>query len=237
MVRLLMVCSVVLALSAADAARAEVTTFQPNPVDLNDLDHHSVYTWRIDNVNPNNLPITAATITISSIANWDSSPNILYMHLLDTAKHSGVSSFIDDPSNQTPVPTSQMIDDFVDTRYHNQSNWLVASGTADTFLTSKSFTTTPTNYVYTFTADQLKALNAYVANGHNVALGFDPDCHFYNNGIKFNITTAAVPEPSAIFLLGGGLIGLFFRHRALKRRQAELDADAEVDADADATKP
>jgi hypothetical protein len=155
------------------------------------------------------------------------------MHLLDTAKHGGVSSFVDDPSEQSPVPSSQMIDDFVNTRYHDRSDWLVAEGTADTFLTSKSFTTTPTNYVYTFTADQVKALNQYVASGHDIALGFDPDCHFDNNGIKFTITTAAVPEPSAIFLLGGGLIGLFFRHRALKRRQAELAAD--VDADADAT--
>jgi hypothetical protein len=232
MTRLLKLGSLLLALSAASTATAGVTSFQPNPVDLNDLDHHSLYTWRIDNIDPSGLPITAAQISIQGIANWDSSPNILFMHLLDTAKHSGVASFVDDPSNQTPVPTSQMIDDFTNTRYHDNRNWLVASGTADTFLTSKSFTTHPTNYIYTFTADQLKALNAYVANGHDIALGFDPDCHFFNNGITFSITTAAVPEPSAIVLLSGGLLGLFFRHRALKRRQAELDAQIEADATA-----
>lgn len=226
MVRLLQACGLVVMLSGVSTASAAVTSFQPNPVDLNDLDHHRVYTWRIDNVDPSGLPITGAQISIQGIANWDSSPNILYMHLLDTARNSGVASFVDDPSNQAPVPTSQMIDDFVDTRYHDLSTWLVAPGTADTFLTSKSFTTTPTNYVYTFNADQVKALNDYVANGHDIALGFDPDCHFFNNGIKFTVTTAAVPEPSAIFLLGGGLLGLYFRHRALKRRQAELDAEA-----------
>lgn len=222
MTRFLGACSLVLALSAVSSARADVTSYQPTPADLNDLDHHMVYTWRINNIDPTNAPITSATIEIKDIANWDSSPNILFMHLLDTAKSAGVASFVDDPGNEVPVPTSQMIDDFKNTRYHNQSNWLVAPGTGDTFLTQQSFTTKPTNFVYTFTGDQLKALNAYVANGHDIALGFDPDCHFFNNGISFCITTCAVPEPSAIFLLGGGLIGLFFRRRALKRREAEL---------------
>src|SRR5258705_7292035 len=39
-------------------------------------------------------------------------------------------------------------DDFANTRYHNQGPWLVANGTADPFLTSRSFTTTRTNYAY-----------------------------------------------------------------------------------------
>jgi hypothetical protein len=224
MARLLRMCSLVLVLSATSVASAAVTSFQPNPVDLNDLDHHQVYTWRIDNINLGGETITGASISIKSIANWDTGPNMLFIHLLDTAKKSGVRSFVDDPSNATPVPASQIIDDFANTRYHNQSNWLVANGTADTFLTSRSFTTTPTDYVYTFTADQLKALNSDVANGKDIALGFDPDCHYYNNGVTFKITTAAVPEPSAIVLLGGGIIGLFFRHRALRRRQIELES-------------
>ncbi|WP_406698610.1 PEP-CTERM sorting domain-containing protein [Singulisphaera sp. Ch08] len=226
MAKLFGVCSLVLVLSATSIANAAVTSYQPNPVDLNDLDHHQVYTWRIDNINLGSNVITAASISIKSIANWDTNPNKLFIHLLDTAKGSGVRSFVDDPSNATPVPTSQIIDDFVNTRYHSQSNWLVAKGTADTFLTSKSFSTTPTDFVYNFTADQLKALNSYVANGKDIALGFDPDCHFFNNGITFKITTAAVPEPSAIVLLGGGIFGLFFRQRALRRRQIGLDSIA-----------
>src|SRR5262245_28896306 len=111
MVRYVRMCSLVVALSAASAANAAVTSFTPNPVDLNDLDHHMAYTWRIDNINvPSNEVITGATISIKGIENWDANPNILYMHLLDTAKQSGVRSFQDDPTNSTK---STMIDDFV----------------------------------------------------------------------------------------------------------------------------
>jgi len=136
--------------------------------------------------------------------------------LLDTAKTAGVASFVDDPSNETPVPSSQIIDDFADARYHNRSDWLVAAGTADMFLTSQSFSTTPTNYLYTFTADQLRALNTYVANGRDVALGFDPDCHYFNDGLEFTITTAAVPEPSSLVVASTGvliLVGYAWRRR------------------------
>src|SRR5215212_9280231 len=107
MVRFIRFCSLALALSAASAASAAVTSFTPNPVDLNDLDHHMAYTWRIDNINlGSNEVVTGATISIKAIENWDSNPNILYMHLLDTAKQSGVRSFVDDPTNST---TSTMI--------------------------------------------------------------------------------------------------------------------------------
>ena len=228
MAKLLGICSLVLAITATSIASAAMTSFQPNPVDLNDLDHHEVYTWRINNINLGSETITGASISIKSIANWDSNPNTLFIHLLDTAKQSGVRSFVDDPSNASPVPVSQIIDDFANPRYHNQGAWLVANGTADTFLTSRSFTTTPTDYVYTFTANQLNALNGYVANGKDIALGFDPDCHFDNNGVTFKITTAAVPEPSALVLLGGGIIGLVCRHRTMRRRRIDRDAATAV---------
>jgi hypothetical protein len=232
MVRLRHVGSFALALAlvSGTGASAAVTTYQPNPSDLGDLEHHSLYTWRIDNVDPNNLPITSATISIHGISNWDNSPNILFMHLLDTAKSSGVSTFIDDPHNLGSDVSPPFIDDFVNTRYHNMRSWPVPKGTADTFLTSPSFSTKPTDFTYTFNAAQLQALNAYVANGHDLALGFDPDCHFFNSGVKFTITTAAVPEPSAIILLGGGILGLFFRRRALRRRTLDLAGEGESEA-------
>lgn len=192
----------VVAASALNAAAASYT-YAPTPADLNDLDHHNAYTWRIDNINLGNATITGATLTFNSIANWDSNPNILFIHLFDTAKSSGVASFIDSPTD------TGMADNFASPLL--ASNPLIASGTGNTFLTSKSFTMTPANYTYTFTAAQLAALQAYITNGKNIAFGLDPDCHFYNNGVTF---TFSVPEGGTTAVLLGLTVLFFgFLHR------------------------
>ena len=200
-------------LGLATSAKADTLTFQPTPVDLNDLDHHSVYTWRIDNVNLNGKTITGARITFTNIANWNNESNRLYVHLLDTAKYAGVRSFIDDPNpDNTHV---SFIDDFVNTRYHSQSNWLVANGTADTLLnTYVDISSTPSTLVYNFSSSELSALFAYITGASSAgtfALGFDPDCHFFNDGIKLEIfpsNPSNVPEPATMTLMGAGLAGL-----------------------------
>ena len=219
---LLIGAAVVFALPAT--ASADTITFTAPATGANqgnggpnqfNLDHHYAYAWRIDGVNLAGKTITGATLTFRNISNWDSNTNRLFIHLLDTAKAAGVSSFQDASASQTPV--TDINDDFAGTRYQN--NPLVSSGTANTFLTSHSFTTTPTNFVYTFTPDQLAVLSAYFMNGGNIAFGLDPDCHFWNDGIVFSFTTkpTATPEPTTMILLGTGLAGLYYNRKRKKQ--------------------
>ena len=211
-------------LCLAAAAQATVTTlsFQPNPADMNDLDHHLVYTWRLDNINLNGMAITGATLSFTNISNWDTNPNVLHLHLLDTAINPGVASFVDDPTNGVPV--TDLTDDFISTRYHNDPNWLVKAGTADTFLADKSFTTTGVNYTYNFTASQLQTLASYIANNSDLAFGLDPDCHFFNDGINFTMTLTPVPEMAALYPILSLLAAVAVTQFLRRRRSMQMEA-------------
>jgi len=203
------------------SALADTFTFQAPATAANqgsggpsqvDLDHHNAYTWRIDNVNLAGQTISGATLTFSHISNWDSNLNMLFIHLLDSAANSGMASFVDAPLSQVPVTT--IADNFAGALY--LSNPLVNAGTANTLLTSRSFTTTPTDFVYNFTSQQIAALGSYIQNGNNIAFGFDPDCHYWNNGIAFSFTTTpttTVPEPTTLGLLGTGIAGFYLKRR------------------------
>lgn len=187
------------------------------PSVFQEMDHHDAYTWRLDNISLQpNQTITGASLTFTNIRNWDTNPNVLHLHLLDTARFSGVGSFVDDPTGG--VPETDLTDDFVNPRYHADPNWLVANGTLDTLLANASFTMTATTYTLNFTGAQLTALRNYIANGGNLAFGLDPDCHYFTDGVVFTMNLTAVPEVASLTPILG-LIAVAAASEMLRRRR------------------
>ncbi len=81
--------------------------------------------------------------------------------------------------------------------------------------------TTPQTLTYNFSNSELMDLVTYIGAtaAHTAALGFDPDCHYWNNGITLTINTQtnpAVPEPGTIILMATGLAALGRRLRRSK---------------------
>jgi len=193
--RFLLTAACTLSFVLPNTAPAAVTSlsFQPTPVDLNDLDHHYSYSWRIDGIDLSNVSLTSATLSFKNIANWDSNPNMLFVYLMDTATHAGVNTFQDHPLSEAPI--GNIIDHFANGAVIPS---LITGSTAITKLFQKSFTTTGTDYTFTFNSAQLQTLSQYITNGHDIAFGFDPECHFFNDGITFTMNFTPVPEFASV---------------------------------------
>ena len=192
---------------------AATLTFQPSSLDMFDLDHHFAYTWRIDGIDLEGEQIGAASIAFDDIRNWDQSHNQLFIYLLDTAKWGGLRSYHDDVTNAAPAPIADVF-----ANPPGSSNWLVAAGTAQTKLDEPTFGLAPVDWTYWFSPSELDALGDYIASGGNLALGFDPDCHYFNNGVRFTLVTRPVPEPAITMLFGVALSGLATLIRRQRRR-------------------
>jgi hypothetical protein len=172
---------------------ASILTFSPTPSQLGELDHGTVWTWRIDSVSLAGYHVASASLTISGIYNWQDEPNQLFLHLLDTASNPGTAHRSD--------PSGLISDYFL----NPASNFAPAYGASNVLLTAPTFAggyQNRINYTYIFTPQQLAALESYINSNGNFALAFDPDCHYYNDGVSFQMTTAHAPEPGTSLLVG-----------------------------------
>jgi len=177
-------------LGISSNAWASLYIFQPSVADIYDLDHYYYYSWGINWTPKTNEQIISAQVYIKNINNWTVEDDSLYVNLLDTAP-TGLTSYWDNQGGG-----------------NNFDSWVGAHILVDTYHDAADYPGPAENYSYFFDASELALLNQYAQNG-NFGLGFDPDCHYWNDGVKFKITTRinVVPEPGTLSLLASGLIG------------------------------
>src|SRR4030095_454724 len=202
--------------TSATAANSNSSNNNPNNSNYQggsgqfDLDHTKAYTWKINNISvPAGQTILSASITFKNIANWDTNANRVFVHLLNTANNNGIASIVDN-ANDSSISA-----------YFGGSNSLgPALGVDNIKLFERSFNMVgqggyvAQNYTYNLDAAQLAKLAAFIASNNNIAFGFDPDCHYWNNGIVFTVVPGPwIPEPVSMVLLGTGLAGIYVSRR------------------------
>jgi hypothetical protein len=150
----------------AGPASAETFTYTPDPEDLGDLNHSKYFTWGIDVSELAGRQIIEVTLVLEYITNHNSGQNVLYMHLMDDATL-GVSSFGDNQSDFVDELAGEgpLIDAWVDNN---------GSSIRDTLEYDMS------------TLGLLDSARVF-AEDDVLAVGFDPDCHYYNRCVKLII--------------------------------------------------
>ncbi len=199
----------ILVLTGVSVAHAAVYNFIPKPADMGDLEHTYYFSWNIYASGLRGADVTSAQLTFSNIWDWTVEPDMLYVHLLDVPQTSGQLVRF----NSYPTYWSTLYR-FNDNELTSGDDW-AGNPLLGTWTDPMGGQATNFNLVIDFDENQLQALENSVADG-NFAIGVDPDCHYYNSGVTLTVTTAPVPEPATMSLLGMGVLGLL----GLKRRKA-----------------
>jgi hypothetical protein len=185
-------------------------TFQPSDPDLEDLDHYYYYIWKVSWSLPGNEIISGANLFIKDINDWKvETGDILNMRLLS-------KNNIDDAVNGLGM---SIIAGDIYRGQDDQSSGdnLSGYGSILTSYTDTEAIPGPEDFSYTFTDTQISLLSGHITNDSVFGIGFDPDCHYRNNGVILTIETNVIPAPSAILLgsIGVGFASWLRRRRAL----------------------
>jgi len=159
MKRLTLLCALLL---MAGLATAETFTYTPDPEDLYDFPHAKYITWGIDVSDVVGMQVVEVELYIDGISNWDNGDNVLYIHMMDN-QPLGVTRHRDN-SNPSDAFEGQgeLIDAWVD--YNGE-------GTTDDIsymASSLSIVTTSDDW----------------CQDGVLGFGFDPDCHYWNSGVR-----------------------------------------------------
>ena len=194
-------------LSLPAAALAGTVTLVPTPPDLYDLDHSRYYLWGPTiQADLSEQTITAATLRFDDIRNHDNSSNVLYVHLLDSAP------------------------DGVTTYWDGQGGGDNLAGMGIELVTYTNLPSSSQDLIYELDLLELATLNEYLGADDDIALGFDPDCHFYNRGVSLSLSydevpsvppgEDGVPEPATMFAIAMGISGVGMYARRRRRKAA-----------------
>ncbi len=206
-----------LTLALAGQTKANSTyTFHPSDPDMDSLDHWYYYIWKVNWTTPYNEIVSGANLFIENINNWGvEDGDILYMRLLSEENiNQAITNLSMDTQWNPPYQDIYRGSDDQAT-----GDGLSSYGNLLTTYTDDDAEPNPAeNFSYTFTTPHLGLLSSYIANDGVFGIGFDPDCHYYNEGVKLTIETSPIPVPGAIVLggIGVGLVGWLRGRRSLR---------------------
>jgi hypothetical protein len=202
------------------SAHAAIYTFKPydpsgTSTDIMDLDHTKYYDWVINWTVPSGQVITGAELIFCNIYNWTEEDDRLYIHLIDEIPINPITKMPLLPSYAKKTywtnGTSYTTKLYYDTDNQNSGdNW------ANNPLIKIWTDPDDNEKITTETFAIPTALLSELSDG-SFGIGLDPDCHYYNDGVKLKITTAKVPEPGTLVLLGSGLLSFLFFVRRRKQ--------------------
>jgi hypothetical protein len=183
----------------------------PHPADVYDLTHQNYYIWKVNLSILTGRTIASASLFIDNINDWQiETTDKLYISLLSKSE---MNSAVTD-NHMTRAFGSDI---FQGTDNENVGNALSGYGQVLTVYedeneyqnTYHQWINPAEDFTCNFSEAQVALLNSYTTtNKYEFGIGFDPDCHYYNDGVKLcYVTTSTVPEPATIALLSlGGLV-------------------------------
>lgn len=180
--------------------------FTPSPADLGDLDHHFAYSWGITWTLPAGQQIVSAQLRFTQIYDWKVEPDALYIHLLDKAK-TGVFTWQENPND---VLADWFTGSTVNLTSVGQGAGLTSVGHIPIGTWSDSqgqdgSGTHAKDVTIQLNASQIATLTTYIQNDGRFGFGFDPDCHYFNNGVTFEIITSVPDSGTTLLLFSLGL--------------------------------